>query len=441
MKRLSAALCLLVSLSFASFGQTLDTSKLNLFFNKLNQRGLANGSIAISINGKILYRRAMGFAFIDNSKKILQDINTKFRIGSATKMFTAVMIFQLIEEGRTGLDKKLAAYFPALPNAEKITIKDMLYHRSGLHDYTHDTDFDSWMDSAKTHDELLKIIKEKGSDFEPGSQADYCNSNYLLLGYIVEKLCKMSYSEAVQKRIISKLLLKNTYYCRPISIQDNEAFSYKYADSAWNKQKETNPSIHGGAGSLVSNPTDLVVFINALFSYKLVNKSSLSQMETMIDGYGMGMFPDKYGSKPSYGHNGRIEEFYTAAWYFPSEKLSVSYCTSGIDYPRSDIMEGVLKICFNEPFTIPFSNGIQLTSAGIDKYLGTYSSGQIVVHCTKDSTKLLLETKGKVFELVPINDNYFMYAQNGYFFEFFPEKDELLIKETENIYHLKRNHQ
>lgn len=438
MKKLILFAWIQLFFSFLSFAQILDITKLDSFFNTLGQHGLANGSIAISIDGKTQYQRAVGFSFIDGAKKIPADIITKYRIGSATKMFTAVMIFQLVEEGKLSLDGKLATFFPLLPNAEKITIRNMLYHRSGLHDYTHDTNFESWMDKPKTQEELIHIIKEKGSDFEPGTQADYSNSNYLLLGYIIEKLCKMPYADAVQMKIISKLHLQNTHYGRPINIHNHEAASYKYENNSWTDQKETNPGIHGGAGSLVSNPSDLIIFINALFTGKLVSKTTLTKMETMIDGYGMGMFPDKYGSKPSFGHNGRIEEFYTAAWYFPGKNLSVAYCTNGIDYPRTDIMDGVLKICFNEPFDLPFSQNLRLTDADLEKYLGRYSSGQIVVNCTKDSTRLLLETKGKIFALEPINRNYFMHAQTGYFFQFDPEKSSLQIKETDNIYQLKR---
>ena len=161
-------------------------------------------------------------------------------------------------------------------------------------------------------------------------------------------------------------------------------------------------------------------------------------METMVDDYGMGMFPNKYGDKPSFGHNGRIEEFYSAQWYFPSEKLSFAYCTNGINYPRTDIIEGILKICLNEPFLIPFTKNVTSESEELDKYLGKYSSGPILVNCTKDGTELLLETRGKVFKVEKINYNYFMNAESGYFFEFFPGKGELQIKETDNIYHLKR---
>jgi len=429
---------LLTSSTFTSFGQDINVSKLDSFINTLQSKNLAMGSLTISKNGIIKYQKAIGYSFIISDKKVPTDINTKYRIGSSTKMFTAVMIFQLIEEGKIKLDQKLNTYFPDLPNADKITIQNMLYHRSGLHDYTHETDFPEWMEKPKSHEELLKIIKEKGSDSEPDVEADYCNSNYLLLGYIIEKIYKIPYADVLEKKITSKLNLKNTYFGKPINIKDNESTSYKYSNNNWTKEKETDLSIHGGAGSIVSTPTDMVKFIDALFSNKLISKSSLAKMETMVDEYGMGIFPNKYGDKPSFGHNGRIEEFYSALWYFPSEKLSFAYCTNGIDYPRTDIIEGILKICFNEPFLIPFTKNNNFKSEDMDKYLGKYSSDQIVVNCTKDGTRLFLETRGKAFEVEKISDNYFMNAASGYFFEFYPDKGELQIKETDNIYHLKR---
>ena len=420
-----------------SYSQTLNTKKLDSLFDMLQNRELANGSVAISINGKTLYQRAIGFAMLDNNKKKSPDINTKYRIGSSSKMFTAAMIFQLIEEKKLSLDTKLAKYFPQLPNADKITIEEMLYHRSGLHDYTHDTNFPDWMDKPITHEELLKIIASKGSDFEPGTKADYCNTNYLLLSYIIERITRTTYSEALNKKIVVKIGLKDTYYGKPIDIRRNEATSYKYSDSVWKKEKETNLSIHCGAGSIVSTPKDLTVFIQSLFNGKLISRANLDSMTTIIDGYGMGIFPYDFDTTKGFGHNGRIEEFYSATRYYPEKKLAVSYITNGILYPRIDILEGILKICFNDNYVIPFS---KLSAIDLSTYIGTYSSNDLPfkVVCNEDNNKLIFEAAGRTMEAEPVSANYFMNLKTGSFFEFNPEKGELQIKETDNAYYLQK---
>lgn len=422
---------------FTSFPQFLNTKKLDSLFDVLQNHGLATGSVAVSINGKTLYQRAIGFAMLDGNKKIAPDVNTKYRVGSSSKMFTATMIFQLIEEKKLSLNTKLATYYPQLPDANKITIEEMLYHRSGLHDYTHDTNFSEWMDKPKTHEEMLEIIAEKGADFEPGTKADYCNSNYLLLSYIIEKITGTTYAEALNKKIVSKIGLKNTYHGKPIDIHRNEATSYKYADSIWKKEKETNLSIHCGAGSIVSTPKDLTVFIQNLFNRKIISYASLHSMTTMIDDYGMGIFPYDFDSTKGYGHNGRIEEFYSATRYFPEKKLAISYITNGILYPRIDILKSILKICFDDDYIIPFSKPVTID---FQKYAGTYSSGELPfkVVCKEDNNKLIFEAAGKTMEAEPVSKNYFMNLKTGSFFEFNPEKGELQIKETDNVYYLQK---
>lgn len=435
MKKSTWLITLLAAPVLAAVGQGINITRLDSFVNILASKRLAMGSLAISKNGVIQYQRTIGYSPGTGEFK-MADRDTKYRVGSAAKMFTAVMIFQLMEEGKLEQEEKLSTYFPGLPNADKITIGHMLCHRSGLHDYSSDTDFFTWMDKPKSQQELLEIITQKGSDFQPGTRAGYSNSNYLLLGYIIERVCKMPYAAALKKRINSKLKLRNTYFGKPIDKNTSETASYKYSDNSWTPQKETDPVLHGGAGSIVSTPGDLVVFLDALFSNVLISKSSLDKMKTMVDDYGMGIFANKYGNKPSFGHNGRIEEFYTALWHFPGENLSVAYCTNGINYPRTDIIEGVLKICFNQPYAIPFTNKDQPKSEELDKYLGSYSSGQIVVNCTKDGSNLLLETRGKTFDVEKINEHYFMNAASGYFFEFIPGKGQLQIKETDNVYYL-----
>jgi D-alanyl-D-alanine carboxypeptidase len=420
--------------------QNLNSVRLDSFMNVLQKRGLAFGSLAILMNGKIRYQRALGYSCLDSNNKVMSGINTRYRIGSVTKLFTAVMVFQLIEEGKIRLDDKLHRYFPTIPNAEKITIAHLLSHRSGLHDYTMGTNFQQWMYKPKAHADLLNIIEKGKADFEPGTKADYSNTNYLLLGYIIEDVCKMPYQEALQRRIISRIGLKDTYYGGTINLSRNESASFKYSDSTWTKQLETDLSIHGGAGSIVSTPTSLVKFINELFTHKLVSKSSLDQMKTLADGYGMGLFANKYGSNPSFGHNGRIDEFYTAVWYYPQYEMAIAYCTNGINYPRRELMDNVLQICFNETLTFPISTFTTSKPESLDKFQGIYSSEQLPfkITCKKEGRQLLLGMKDAQIKLEQIGDDYFTNAANGYYFRFNAEPGTLEVMETDYKYYFKK---
>jgi D-alanyl-D-alanine carboxypeptidase len=439
MKSLLTTFFLSLSLLNSSFAQTADLKKLDSLFDELQNRGLATGSVAVLIDGKIEYQRAIGFTRLDNNKAIQPDVNTQYRIGSVSKLFTAVLIFQLIDEKKLTLEDKLSTFFPQLPSSNRISIQDMLYHRSGLYDYTRETNFSEWMDKRKSQEDMLKMIEELGADFEPGTKADYCNTNYLLLSYILERLTGMTYAEALKQRITSKIALKYTYYGRPINSSSNEAASYKYAESRWIKEKETDLSIHSGAGSIVSTPGDLTLFIHQLFSGNLISRASMDSMKRIIDGYGMGIFPFDFETTPGYGHNGRIEEFYAAVRYYPQKKLAVSYITNGILYPRMDILDGVLSICFNRPYTIPFSIREDLQKLDLDKYVGTYSGGlPFKVTCKKENGNLVFDVTGKTMIAEPVSTNYFMNLATGSFFQFKPEIGELQIKETDNVYYLKK---
>src|SRR5690606_9537400 len=129
--------------------------------------------------------------------------DTKFRIGSITKMFTATMILQLVEEGKLTMETKLGAYFPSVPNAKEITIEQLLNHHSGLYNIT-DEEYLNYYTQPKTQQEILERIAKQTPDFPPGERGAYSNTNYLLLGYILEKLTDKSYAENLHSRITGK---------------------------------------------------------------------------------------------------------------------------------------------------------------------------------------------------------------------------------------------
>lgn len=432
MKRTTCVILILVILQVQLRGQ-IQTARLDSLFDNLEKRELAFGNVIIMEGKDLRYSRSVGFARLDNEKKIPSHAETQYKIGSVSKMFTAVMVLQLEEEGKLTLDQTLDMFYPKIPNASTITIGHLLQHRSGLHDYTKDTDFENWRTQPRTHEQLIQLIIEKGPDFEPGVRAEYSNTNYLLLSYILEKVTEMDYDKVLFNRIISKL--PNRYF-RSGSAKEIQAISYKYTTGSWKAVAETHKGIHTGAGDIILNAGDLADFMYLLFNNKLIKQTSLEKMMTMQDGYGMGLFRYDNGTVKGYGHNGRIEEFYTATRYFPDRKLALVYCTNGINFPRIDILESIVKACFDEPVILPFSSAI---SASLSDYAGTYEAAQMpVVTISVQNKTLVAETQGAKFELEPVAENYFMHSITGYYFQFFPSERSLQIKETDNVYFLKK---
>jgi len=423
-KRTANLLLLFLVLQSCTHAQTLNKAKLDSFFVALNAHGQSMGSIAIAANGVVVYQNAIGYSQVNASLKTPATIKTKYRVGSISKMFTGVMIFQLIEEGKLSLKTPLATYFPQLPNAGKITIAEMLSHRSGLHNFTSDSVFVTYMTKPKSESELIDIFAKQKSDFEPDAKFEYCNTNFVLLGYIIEKLTGKTYAEELKTRVTSKIGLTDTYYGAKINPAKNEAYSYNYAGQ-WIPATETDMSIPGGAGAIVSTPTDLVKFIDALFAGKLISPASLELMKTMKDNYGMAMYTMPFYDEKGYGHGGDIDGFHGVLFYFPQEKLAIAYISNGTRYPNSNVVIAALSTYFNKPFTIPEFKTIILSPADLDKYLGKYTSTQMPLKftITKSNSTLFAQPVGQdAAPLEATGDNRFVFGGIGATFQFEPAK-------------------
>ncbi|MDB5285573.1 MAG: hypothetical protein JWR05_522 [Mucilaginibacter sp.] len=339
-------LLLFLILQSCTHAQTFNKAKLDSFFVALNTHDENMGSIAIAANGVLVYQNAIGYSQVNEGLKTLATIKTKYRIGSISKMFTATMIFQLIDEDKLSFETPLASYFPQLPNAGKITIGEMLDHRSGLHNFTNDSLYTTYMAVPKSEAEMIAIFAKQKPDFEPDAKAQYSNTNFVLLGYIIEKLTGKTYAEELKKRVTSKIGLADTYYGTKANPAKNEAYSYNYSGQ-WTQIPETDMSIPGGAGAVVSTPTDLIKFINALFAGKLISRASLELMKTMKDNYGMAMFTIPFYDKKGFGHTGGIDGFSSLLIYLPEDKLAVAYISNGVRYSTNDVVLGALSIYFN----------------------------------------------------------------------------------------------
>jgi D-alanyl-D-alanine carboxypeptidase len=411
-------LFLLLILQSCTHAQTFNKGKLDSFFVAMNAHHENMGSIAIASTGKLVYQNTIGYSQVNKDIKTPATIKTKYRIGSISKMFTAVMIFQLIDEGKLSFKTPLASYFPQLPNAQKITIGEMLNHRSGLHNFTQDSLYTTYMTTHKSEVEMMAIFAKQKSDFEPNTKAEYSNTNFVLLGYIIEKLTGKSYAEELKKRITSKIGLTDTYCGTKANPSKNEASSYSYTGQ-WTQMPETDISITGGAGAIISTPTDLVKFINALFTGKLISQADLTLMKTMKDNYGMAMISIPFDDKKGFGHTGGIDGFLSLLTYFPEGKLAIAYISNGVRYSTNQVVMGALNIYFNYPFTIPGFKTITLNTADLDKYTGKYTCTQTPVKAviTKNNTVLFVRGIGQIaYPLEAIESNKFAY--DGLVFQF-----------------------
>lgn len=412
------------------FAQNFDKTKLDNYFNALEANNKFMGSVAVSQSGKIIYSKYIGFSDIEN--KIKTDENTKYRIGSISKTFTSVLVLKAVEEKKLNLNQSIDKYFPTIKNAGKITIKHLLSHRSGIHNFTNDKDYLTWNTQPKTEKEMVAIITKAGSDFEPDSKSEYSNSNFVLLTYILEKDSQKSYGELLKEYITQPIGLTNTYFGGKIDTVKKECKSYRFVDT-WKVEPETDISIPLGAGGIVSLPSDLVKFSYALFSGKLLKKESLEIMRSIKDKYGIGLFQIPFYDKIGYGHTGGIDGFSSVFSHFSDGNISYALTSNGTNFSNNNISIAVLSAVYDNPYDIPeFSTYSVSSEEDLDKYLGLYSSTQIPlkITITKENKTLIAQATGQPsFPLEATEKDKFKFDKAGVVLEFNPTAKTMTLKQ------------
>ncbi|WP_031528146.1 serine hydrolase domain-containing protein [Dyadobacter crusticola] len=425
----------LVSLS--AFAQQIDKAKLDAYFDALEKNDKFMGSVAISQNGNVIYTRTLGFSNVETRKK--PDQNTRYRIGSISKTFTAVLVFKAIEEKKLSLTETLDKYFPGIKNASKITIAQLLAHRSGIHNFTDNADYVKWNTQKKTEAEMVEIVTKGGSDFEPDSKAVYSNSNYLLLTYILEKVNKKPFGALLTEKIFKPAGLTNTALGGKIN-PANESYSYEYAGK-WVKQPETDMSVPAGAGALVSTPTDLTKFADALFGGKLVTPQSLDKMKTLRDNFGMGLFQIPFYEKKSFGHTGGIDGFRSLLGYFPDDKIAYSYITNGAVVVPNNVAIAMLSAVYGKPVDIPEFKTYTPDPADLDKYVGVYASNQIPIKITVSRAGNVLSAQGSgqpAFTLEATDKDKFKFEAGSLSMEFIPAEKKMLLRQGGGVFDFRK---
>lgn len=430
MAKIYLTVALLLTFGQIGFSQSFDKAKLDNYFNALEQNDKFMGSVAVSKNGEIIYTKSVGFADVENKIKATE--NSKYRIGSISKSFTAVLILKAVEEKRLDLNQTIAKWFPSIKNSEKITVNNLLNHRSGIHNFTDDVDYLTWNTKPKTEKEMVEIITKAGSDFQPDSKAEYSNSNYVLLSYILEKAFKKTYADVLQRYIVNPIGLKNTYVFGKTNPDKNECKSYRFA-GAWKVEPETDYTIPLGAGAIISTPTDLTKFADALFDGRLLIPESLALMKTIRNNYGMGLFQIPFYDKIGYGHTGGIDGFSSVYSHFADGEISYALTSNGANFNNNDISIAVLSAVYEKPYDIPTFSTYEVNPEDLEKYLGLYASKQIPlkITVTKDNETLMAQATGQpAFPLEATEKDKFKFEQAGVVLEFNPTENTMLLKQA-----------
>lgn len=427
MNKLLLASLLFLSISPLGFSQNFDKTKLDNYFDELEKNNTFMGSVAVSKKGELIYSKSIGYADLENKIKATE--KTKYRIGSITKSFTTVLILKAIEKEMIALNQTINKWFPTITKSNKITIKHLLTHRSGIHNFTNNADYLQWNTQSKTEKEMIEIIKKGGSDFNPNSRAMYSNSNFVLLTFILEKTFRDSYANLVEKYIAKPVGLTSTYVFGKINTSNNESKSYNYLGS-WEEGSETDHTVPLGAGAITSSPTDLTKFADALFNGKLLTTESLKIMKTIQDGYGSGLFQIPFYNAIGYGHTGGIDGFSSVFAHFSEGTISYALTSNGSNMNTNDISIAVLSAVFDKPYEIPVFTNYNLTSEDLDKYLGVYASKQmpLKIAVTKNKNTLIIQATGQqAFPVEATEKDKFSLDQVGAKFEFNPTEKTMIL--------------
>src|ERR1043166_8675991 len=330
MYRTGFVLPLLALLAFQAYVLAQDkASRMDQLITLYNKYGQFNGSVLVADNGKVVFEKGVGMANLEWN--IPNTPDTKFRLGSITKQFTATLILQLVEQGKIKLDGKLIDYLPNYrkDTGAKVTIHNLLSHTSGIPSYT---SLPGFFQNVRRNpfkvDDFIKKYASGDLEFEPGTKFVYDNSGYFLLGAIIEKVTGKPYEQVLKENIFDPLGMKNSGYDHWGTILSKRATGYSRSPRGFQTAPYLDMSIPYAAGSLYSTVEDLYLWDQALYGEKILSaKSKELLFRPNLNNYGYGfvitkatLAPPTKLQVPVIQHNGGINGFNTVIVRMTNDK-------------------------------------------------------------------------------------------------------------------------
>ncbi len=403
-------LLFILALSTPILGQKY--SPLENYLDSVNIHHLASGSVEIYTNNEILFKRQFGN--LDQTTALTE--NSKFRIGSISKTFTATMILMAVQENKISLKTKLSTFFPEIKNAKKITIHHLLNHTSGIFNYTNDSLFWNTNQEDFSRSKMIAQFQNYPSQFKPGEKHEYSNSGYFLLGMILEEIYKTDYATLLNEKITTPLSLTHTYEGNLLNANKNEAKSvyYSYLDEKWKENQITHSSQLMGAGGILSTPHELNLFYDALLSGKLINPKMINAMKTMTFGYGYGIIKLPYHERSLLGHTGGIDNFSSVTTYNTEDSTCFSITLNGYQMEMNNILLAMLDTHYKDTIT-KYPNGIKAVKVSPEKLesmAGEYSNKpyklKLITTINEEEQTLKIKLNNQpIITLIPTAENTF----------------------------------
>jgi Beta-lactamase class C and other penicillin binding proteins len=395
LRRTVQTILLLVILSVVAAAQDVAT-QVDEYINRYVKNNLFSGAVLVAKGGKVILSKGYGMA--NYELDVANVAQTKFRLGSITKQFTAMAILQLQEKGLLSVDDLITKYFPDYKIAEKVTIHHLLTHTSGIHNFTNDPEYGQTMMIASPVEKTIARFKDKPLDFAPGEKWDYSNSGYILLGAIIEKASGKSYEDYLKENIFQPLNMVNTGYDHSDALLKNRAAGYQMSRGKIANASYLDMSIPYSAGALYSTVEDLYLWDRALYTEKLVKKATLEKMFTPIkSNYGYGWAIEDQKGHKRISHGGGINGFGTQINRYVNDDACVIMLSNLVPSPVGKISNDLGTIAFGEKLeTAKERTEVKVDPKIYDAYVGQYElAPAFILTITKEDDHLFGQATGQ----------------------------------------------
>lgn len=368
------------------------------------------GSVLVAREGKMIVSNGYGMANIELS--VPNTPQTVFRIGSLTKQFTSAAIMLLRERGKLNLQDSVCRYSAECPAMwREVTIHHLLTHTSGIPNVTALADWESKKTLPSSPQQTIARVRNLPLEFKPGERFNYSNSNYLILGLVIEKASGQTYEAFLKENIFAPLQMTNTGYEHPERIVPNRAAGYSRNGETIVNAAYVDMSLPYSAGALYSTVEDLLRWDQALYSEKFLSSKSLAAMFTPFkNGYAYGWGISTLFNRRYIAHTGGIEGFSTHITRFPDERATVIFLSNSETAVANVVANDLAAILFGEKYEIPKGKKEIAVNAKIyETYAGQYElAPNFIFTVTVENGKLMVQATGQPSaELFPESETQF----------------------------------